>query len=118
MIPRGLGCGALVIMLFAAVLIGGFLFNMDLIGQQSGCPDRLRWGERTYMAVGPLGDRPHFDAPEAGAPVRMGTTLVGMTGRELYGPPGSRELPGDDERPAEISLDCGDGTYRSYRVES
>jgi hypothetical protein len=116
--PRGLGCAALALVLFAAILIGGFLFNLDVIRDQIGCPERLRWSERTYVAVGPLADDPRPGSARTGDPVRLGTTVVGMTGRDVYGPSGSEELPTGDERPEEIALDCGDGTFRSYEAES
>jgi hypothetical protein len=112
------GCAIVAIMLLAAVLVGGFLYNLDLIRQQSGCPERLRWSERTYVAVGPNTDQPQPGGRQAATPVLLGTTLVGLTGREVYGPPGSQDLPTGDERPGEIALECGDGTFRSYVADS
>ena len=80
-----------------------------------GCPETLLWGDRVYTAAGdPTAD----PVVGGGEPVRLGTTLVGIVSREVYGPPGSPPSPTSEDRPDEIALECGDGTFVSYEFTS
>ena len=105
---RALGCGIAA----AAVFVGIGLLGLWLVTAPPGCPDRLQWEDRAYAAKG--GPAPEPSLPE-GEPVRIGTTFIGMTTRDVYGPPGSEPLASQAVRPEVIVLACGDGTFRAYR---
>ena len=64
---------------------------------QPGCPGRLQWADRTYVAQGTPAPTPAFDAP--GEPVAIGATFFGLTTRQMYGPPGSSPSTEAADRP-------------------
>lgn len=101
--------------------VGGFL-AIGLLGlslalnRPGGCPARLQWAERVYEPAGTPAPSPAFSA--VGEPVELGSTLLGLASRRVYGPPGSTPSTRAADRPDEISLECGDGTYQSYAYTS
>lgn len=105
---RALGCGLLAIVVFVAIGISGTLMALE----PAGCPAQLQWVDRTYVAVGPPTDEPVVGS---GDPAPLGTTLIGVAGRTVFGPEGSTPSPNGGNRPDEIALDCGDGTFVTYR---
>jgi hypothetical protein len=108
---RAVGCAVLA----AAVFVGLGLWALQLALGRPGCPQTLLWGDRIYTsAAAPAA------SPEAGdgEPVRLGTILVGALSREVYGPEGSSPSLDDTDRPDEVALDCGDGTFVTYRFTS
>ena len=81
---RAIGC----LVIGAAVFVGIGLLGMSFAFRaQPGCPGRLQWADRTYVAQGTPAPTPAFDAP--GEPVAIGATFFGLTTRQMYGPPGS-----------------------------
>jgi hypothetical protein len=108
---RAVGCAVLA----AAVFVGLGLWSLQMAIGRPGCPETLLWGDRVYTAAGdPTAD----PVVGGGEPVRLGTTLVGIVSREVYGPPGSPPSPTSEDRPDEIALECGDGTFVSYEFTS
>lgn len=105
---RALGCGLLAIVVFVAIGISGTLMALE----PAGCPAQLQWVDRTYVAVGPPTDEPVVGS---GDPAPLGTTLIGVAGRTVFGPEGSTPSPNGGNRPDEIALDCGDETFVTYR---
>jgi hypothetical protein len=106
---RAIGCGVVA----AAVFIAVGLLGMSLaFSRFDGCPPSLQWAERLYLPDGEPADAPSFDQGEA---VEIGSTFIGLTTRRVYGPPGSAPSTAAADRPAEIVLECGDGTYRPFR---
>ena len=91
------------------------LFGMSLAFRGAdGCPARLQWGATSYEPHGALADAPTFDEP--GEPVPLGSTLIGLTSRAVFGPPGSHPSNDAGDRPDQIALDCNDGTFQTYAV--
>jgi hypothetical protein len=91
------------------------LFGMSLAFRQAeGCPPHLQWGPASFEPRGAPTAAPSFD--EAGEPVPLGSTLIGLSSRAVFGPPGSRPADDAGARPDQIALDCGDGTFQTYAV--
>jgi hypothetical protein len=108
---RAVGCAVLA----AAVFVGLGLWSLQMAIGRPGCPETLLWGDRVYTAVGDPTALPVVGSEE---PVRLGTILVGVVSRQVYGPSGSAPSPSAEDRPGEIALECGDGTFVSYRFTS
>jgi hypothetical protein len=108
---RALGCAVLA----AVVFVGLGLWSLQMAIGRPGCPETLLWGERVYAAAGDATALPVVGGEE---PVRLGTILVGVVSREVYGPPRSAPSPSAEDRPDKIALECGDGTFVSYRFTS
>ena len=108
---RAIGCAVLA----AAVFIGLGILALQMAMGRPGCPPILRWDDRIYSAVNEPAELP---ALGSGEPVRLGTTLVGVLSREVYGPAGSLPSPDAEDRPNEIALDCGNGTFVTYAFTS
>ncbi len=109
---RAVGCLGVGIVLF----VGIGLLGLTMATSQTGCPDRLAWQDASWEPDGPLTADPRIG--EAGAsPVEIGTALIGMTSRHVYGPAGSAPVTGTDNHlPAELALECGDRTFQGYRA--
>jgi hypothetical protein len=106
---RAIGCLGLGMVAFVGIgLLGMWMAFRD----QAGCPDMLQWADRTYLASGEPVASPALSQP--GDPSRIGATFFGPTTRTVYGPPGSTPSERAEDRPEEIALDCGDGTFRAY----
>ena len=104
------GCGTLAIVVFVAV----GLYGMSLaFSRLDGCPDRLQWGDRSYLPDGSPAAEPSF---AQGSPVELGSTFIGLTTRRLWGPPGSSRSEAAADRPDRIVLDCDNGTVQAYRA--
>lgn len=108
---RAIGCG----LLAAGVFVGIGVLGMSLaFSRFDGCPPLVRWADRRYQPSGVPTDMPIFEMP--GEPVPLGSTFIGLTTRSVFGPPGSRQSTAASDRPDEIALDCGDGSFQTYRV--
>lgn len=107
---RAAGCLVLGITVFVGIGLLGMSFAFR---SQPGCPARLQWADRTYLADGTPAPSPAFDAD--GAAVDIGSTFMGLTTRRVFGPPGSSPSTAAADRPASVSVDCLDGTFQSYR---
>jgi hypothetical protein len=106
---RAIGCGVLA----AAIFVGIGLLGMSMaFSRFDGCPPLLRWADRRYEASGSPAEAPRFETP--GAPVALGSTFLGLTTRAVFGPPGSSRSTAAADRPNQIALDCGDGSYQTY----
>lgn len=105
---RVVGCGALAIASFVGIGLAG----LWLVTAPAGCPERLQWADRTYLREGALAPEPSL---AEGVPVLIGATFIGLTTRDVYGPPGSEPVASAAMRPEAIVLDCGDGMFRAYR---
>jgi hypothetical protein len=109
---RAIGCGGLAIIVF----LGIGLFGMSLaFSRLEGCPDRLQWGDRAYLPVGTPAAAPSF---ADGSPVEIGSTFIGLTTRQVWGPPGSSPSKAASDRPNRIFLDCADGSVQAFAGES
>jgi hypothetical protein len=108
---RAVGCGALAAAVFVAI---GLLGLSMAFNRSEGCPRLLQWADRRYEPSGQVSAAPHFDL--AGPPVPLGSTPIGLTTRTVYGPPGSEASPASADRPSQIALDCGDGSFQTYRL--
>jgi len=106
---RAVGCAVLA----AAIFVGLGVWALQMAMGRPGCPQTLRWGDRVYTAA-----REPAAVPVVGSgePVSLGNTLVGALTREVFGPPGSSADA--EDRPDEIALECGDGTFVTYRFTS
>ena len=109
---RAIGCGTLAIVVFLAV---GLLGMSLAFSRLDGCPDRLQWGDRGYLAVGTPIAEPSF---AEGSPVEIGSTFIGLTTRKVWGPPGSAPSQSAADRPDRIFLDCDNGSVQRYRGQT
>ena len=97
--------------------IGAFL-GIGLLGlslalrSEPGCPSTVLWADRTYLTTGSPAPSPAFGG--AGQAVEIGSTFMGLTTRQVYGPPGSSPSTEADDRPATIAIDCANGTFQTY----
>ncbi|MEO6059793.1 MAG: hypothetical protein ABIQ05_07480 [Candidatus Limnocylindria bacterium] len=114
---RAIGCGLLAATVFVAI---GLLGMSMAFSRADGCPERVQWGDAGYLPVGSETTEPAF--ADGGDPVEIGSTFVGLTTRRVWGPPGS--VPYGSiasgsvfEKPQQIILECGDGTFQEYRAE-
>jgi hypothetical protein len=106
---RAIGCLVIGAAVFVAIGLLGMSFAFRA---QPGCPERLQWADRTYLAEGTPAPSPAFASP--GEPVAIGSTFFGLTTRQMYGPPGSSPSTEAEDRPETVALDCADGTYQTY----
>lgn len=104
---RTVGCGILA----GAVFVGLGVWALMLAMGRVGCPSTLYWDDATYVAVGAP-----TAAPEVGdaEPVQLGVTFVGVLTRQVYGPEGASPTAEPGERPDQLALECGDGTFQTY----
>jgi hypothetical protein len=109
---RAIGCGTLAIVLFLAVGLWGMSKAFDRL---EGCPGRLQWGDRAYLPVGSPRPEPSF---AEGSAEEIGSTFIGLTTRQVWGPPGSAPSKSAADRPSRIYLDCDDGSVLLFAVES
>ena len=77
-----------------------------------GCPSRIRWQDLAYRPEGTPAPSPVVGE---GNPVKLGSSFIGLTTRAVYGPAGAQPSASSTARPDLIALDCGDGTYQTYR---
>jgi hypothetical protein len=105
---RAVGC--LVVGVAAFVALGVWGLSLALRDAE-GCPPSLQWADRSYVSQGTPAPSPDVGGPA----VDIGSTLMGPVSRRAYGPPGSSPSTDAADRPALISLECGDGTYQTYR---
>ena len=109
---RAIGCCGLAIVVFLAI----GLYGMSLaFSRLDGCPGGLQWGNRAYLPAGSPVAKPSYGE---GSPVAIGSTFIGLTTRQVWGPPGSKPSQAAADRPDRIFLDCGDGTVRAYEGQS
>jgi hypothetical protein len=105
---RLIGCG----LVGAAIFVGLGVWALNLAMGRIGCPSTLLyWDDATYVADGEPTSAPEVGDAEA---VRLGFTFVGVLTREVYGPEGSSPTAEPGERPDQLALDCGDGTFQTY----
>jgi hypothetical protein len=107
---RAIGCGSLAAIVFVAV---GLLGMSMAFSRLDGCPDRLQWGDRAYLPTGSPAEAPSF---AEGSPVEIGSTFIGLTTRQVWGPPGSAPSTSAADRPDQIFLDCDDGSVQRYEA--
>jgi hypothetical protein len=114
---RAIGCIGLGALVFLLVAVAGIWVSLGS-GTPVGCAEVLRWTEDRYVAVGSPLPSPGFTdvGTDAGEPVHIGSTLVGIATRDVYAPPGSRPLPSAGNRPPAMAVACGDGTFQTYEV--
>jgi hypothetical protein len=105
---RAIGCIALGAIVFVLIGIAG----INVASSRIGCPDRLQWGDRLYAPTGSPAPTP--ETGEAGTPMKLGSTFIGLTTRSIYGPPGSLSA-GSSARPDQIAMECGNEMFQSYR---
>lgn len=106
---RALGC----LVVGVAAFVGLGLWGLSLAFQDAeGCPPTLQWSDRTYAPEGTPAPSPALGPGQA---VYIGSTFMGPITRRTYGPPGSSPSTDAADRPAQIALECGDGTYQAYR---
>jgi hypothetical protein len=106
---RAIGCIVLGAIVF--VLIG--LAGLNVASSRIGCPDRLQWGDHFYEPAGTPAPSP--ETGPGGAAVKLGSTFIGLTTRDIYGPPGTSPSGQSGGKPALIAMDCGDRHFLSYR---
>lgn len=96
---RVIGCGVLSVVVF----IGIGLFGLSMATTRAGCPGRLQWDAQSYGAEGNPAPSPFAGAES------IGSTFVGLTTRRAYA------IPSGSAKPERVALECGDGTYQTYR---
>jgi hypothetical protein len=97
-----------------AAFVGIGLLGMAVAFRtEAGCPQRLQWADRTYLAEGTPAPSPAFAVE--GPAADIGSTFMGLTTRRVLGPPGSSPSTAAADRPASVALDCADGSFQTYR---
>jgi hypothetical protein len=96
---RAIGCGALAIIVF----VGIGLLGLSMATTRAGCPGRVQLEAQGYER-----DGTPAPSPFAGAEP-IGSTFVGLTTRKAFA------APAGSARPMRLALECGDGTYQTYR---
>jgi hypothetical protein len=96
---RAIGCGVLAVVVF----VGLGLLALSMAMTRAGCPGRLQWEAQGYALEGTPAPSP-FAGSEA-----IGSTFIGLTTRRAFA------VPSGDARPLRLALECGDGTYQTYR---
>lgn len=114
MTPRAIGC----MTLGAIVFVGIGLLAFSMASAPDGCPDGLQWAERAYRPDGTPAPSPHLGEADAGEPVEIGSTFIGLGTRRVVAPPGTPASPSGQSRPDVVALECGGGTWQTYRAES
>ena len=109
---RAIGCGTLAIGVFLAIGLWGMSKAFDRL---EGCPNRLQWGDRVYLSAASPRAEPSF---AEGSPVEIGSTFIGLTTRQVWGPPDSAPSESAADRPNRIYLDCDDGTVLLFAEQS
>jgi len=109
---RAIGCGTLAIGVFLAIGLWGMSKAFDRL---EGCPNRLQWGDRVYLPAASPRAEPSF---AEGSPAKIGSTFIGLTTRQVWGPPGSSPSESAENRPDRIYLDCDDGTVLLFAEQS
>lgn len=109
---RAIGCLGLGIIVFVGIGVLG----LTLATGRAGCPSQLVWQDGTWEP-----DRPATSSPAVGrageTPVQIGSILVGLASRAVFGPSGT--APGGSTTsalPDQVAVDCGDGTFQTYRA--
>jgi hypothetical protein len=106
---RAVGCAVIGV----AAFVGLGLWGLSLAFQDaSGCPPTLQWADRAYVGAGTPAPSPDLGS---GEPVYIGSTFMGPLTRRAYGPAGSSPSTDAAARPERIALECGDGTFQTYR---
>ena len=113
---RAIGCIVIGAAAFLVVAVAGIWVSLGS-GTPVGCSPGRRWLEDRYVAGGSPAASPGFPAGAAeGEPVLIGRTLVGVATRDVYAPRGSQPLPSAGNRPAALSVACGDGSFQAYEA--
>ena len=105
MTGRAIGCAVIGVVVFVAIGI----FGLSRALAPSGCPDRLQYAAEAFLPEG----TPSADAAEG--KVEIGSTFIGLTTRAVYAE--TARASGAEELPEVIVLDCGDGTFLTYRSQ-
>lgn len=109
---RAIGCLGFGILLF----VGVGLVGLNRATTEAGCPARLAWQDEVWEPEGAPSDQPRIGSSDV-EPVEIGAALIGLATRRVYGPPGSAPVTGTaNDLPAELAVECGDGTYQGYRA--
>lgn len=111
---RAIGC----IVIGSLVFIGIGLLGLSMATSRIGCPDRLQWTDTAYLPAEAPTESPTLPADPEAKPVEIGSTFIGLTTRKVYGPTAIDASDPNAERPTQIALECGDGTYQAYAAES
>ncbi len=90
-------------MLGIVVFVGIGLLGLSMATTRAGCPTRLQWDAQGYEGEGTPAASP-FAGSEA-----IGSTFIGLTTRRAFA------VPAGSARPERLALECGDGTYQTYR---
>ncbi|MDQ2934472.1 MAG: hypothetical protein M3R49_05725 [Chloroflexota bacterium] len=96
---RSIGCGVLAIVVFLGIGVLG----LSLATTRAGCPKRLQWEAQGYVLEGTPAPSPFAGSQP------IGSTFIGLTTRRAFA------APTGDARPIRVALECGDGTYQTYR---
>lgn len=110
---RAIGC----MVIGSLVFIGIGLLGLSMATSRMGCPDRLQWTDTAYLPVNGPTQSPTLTADAGAKPVEIGSTFIGLTTRKVYGPAPIDPADPNAERPSQIALECGDGTYQAYAAE-
>ena len=96
---RSIGCAVLAVVVF----VGLGLLGLSMATTRAGCPGALQWEARRYDREGTPAPSPFAGSAE------IGSTFVGLTTRKAFA------APGGSAKPVRVALECGDGTYQTYR---
>lgn len=96
---RSIGCAVLAVVAF----VGLGLLGLSMATTPAGCPGALQWETGRYDREGTPAPSPFAGSEE------IGSTFVGLTTRKAFA------APAGSARPLRVALECGEGTYQTYR---
>lgn len=104
---RVIGCGTLAAAVFVAIGIIGI--SRSLVPAE--CPARLPYEPGAYEPMQEPTEEPHL----TGRPlVRAGRTAFGLASWVVWVERDAVPAASDEPLPAQIVLECGDGTFQAY----
>jgi hypothetical protein len=108
---RAVGCGTLAAGVF--VVVG--LWAILRAEPPPGCPTQLTFTDvGAYEPVGSPAEAPRIEGATE-SPVAGFQTRAGLSTYTVWVDPGDAPTARSDPLPAQIALDCGDGTFQAYR---
>jgi hypothetical protein len=108
---RAVGCGTLAAGVF--VVVG--LLAILRAEPPPGCPAELMFTDvGGYERVGSPSDVPRIEGATA-SPVAGFQTRAGLSTFTVWVDPADAPAASSDPLPGRIALECGDGTFQSYR---
>ncbi|MGH2445060.1 MAG: hypothetical protein ACRDLA_15355 [Thermoleophilaceae bacterium] len=107
---RAIGCGTLAALVFVAI----GLIGVWRVSAPTECPELLPYEPASYEPVGETTDGPRLEGVEQPLE-RAGPISFGLAAWDVWVEPGRVPAASGEPLPQRIVLECGDGSFQSYR---